>query len=329
MFGIGKLVGRITSASEFYLNGILQQFTNKNVFLWAQAVAFKVVVSVVPIFVLGIGIIGGFLRQDKFFETMSNIVGEFLPSSLATYVIQFGQDLQRVSGAVTTIGLVGLLLTALTLFSTLRSVLSNVFKEQWHVHRSPLKAYLFDLRMAAQVGLLFILTLTISIVFQTLQIAEVAFLSGDTVPFIDITHSWPGFVDTVGLFLPYLVSLGMFFQLYYLIPIPRPPKRSVMLGATLAATMWEAAKQLFTHYAARVGAAKYFIDSSNPDGFAALSETFGMLVAFVLWSYYSGLVLVIGGIAVVLHESRHRLIRPERFDTEVTFKSAEESTNKP
>ena len=327
MSRMGNFIDRLSRAGEFYFDGILKQFGNKNVFLWAQAIAFKVLVSVVPIVVLGAGILGRFLRRDEFFEMTTRIAVEFLPSTLANYVIGFAQDLQRLSGTVTTIGIIGILITALTLFSTLRAVLSNVFREKWHTHRSVLQSYLFDLRMAVQVGLLFILTVSLSIGVQTLQIADVGVLSGGAISFIDFRDSWPAIVRTLGFFLPFALSLAMFFQLYYFTPIPRPPKRSVFLGASIAAVMWELAKQLFTHFAARLGAIKYFLDMSNTDGFAALTETFGMIVAFVLWSYYSGIVLIIGGIAVVLHESRHRVISPERFGMESALKDANNPTS--
>jgi membrane protein len=64
----------------------------------------------------------------------------------------------------------------------------------------------------------------------------------------------------------------------------------------LAAVLWESAKQAFTFYATYVG---------YGTGTEALGNTFGLIVAFVFWVYFSGIVLMIGAVVASLREHRH------------------------
>ena len=91
----------------------------------------------------------------------------------------------------------------------------------------------------------------------------------------------------------------MFFMLIYFTPIPNPPPRSGWTGAFVAAMLWEFAKVPFTMYVTRLG-------SFQDTWLSAFGSTFILILAFILWAYYSGLVLNIGAITTLLHERKHR-----------------------
>ena len=97
----------------------------------------------------------------------------------------------------------------------------------------------------------------------------------------------------------------MFFQLYYFIPNPHPPRRSALIGTSVAAISWELAKSLFTFYATNIGTFERYRGAAAGSGIAALGDTFGIIIALVVWVYYSGIVLIAGGIVVMVHERRH------------------------
>jgi membrane protein len=92
--------------------------------------------------------------------------------------------------------------------------------------------------------------------------------------------------------------------LLYFIPKPHPPRRSVLIGALTTGVLWEAAKYGFTFYATRAGRFDYGGEGSTPIG-----DTFGIIIAFVFWVYYSGIVLLIGAVVALLHEKAHRARR--------------------
>jgi membrane protein len=47
------------------------------------------------------------------------------------------------------------------------------------------------------------------------------------------------------------------------------------------------------------------------EGFSALGNTFGLMVAFVFWVYFSGIVFMLGAVVASLHEHRHVMARPK------------------
>jgi membrane protein len=96
--------------------------------------------------------------------------------------------------------------------------------------------------------------------------------------------------------------------------------------------LWEAAKYAFTFYATRVGRFEYGGEDSTPIG-----DTFGVIIAFVFWVYYSGIVLLIGAVVALLHEKAHRARRqgpppeppPEDAEEPQTNGQPEESETPP
>ena len=290
----------------YYGRGIWWWFNNRDVFIWAQAIAFKVLIAVLPIVILATGVLGQILRYDKPFESVAGFIQGFMPAYQSDQFIGFLEKLQGASSTFTIIGSVGLFITAVTLFTTLRVVLANVFVEEWDEHRTLLRGYAFDVRMIAQVGVFFLLSLGLSILVQTVNASGLAMLQEAGMDRPWIQQGWGRVFRYVGLALPFLLSIFMFFQLFYFVPKHRPAKRSALTGAVVTALLWDVAKVLFTYYAAHIGQFDRYRGNAADDGLAVLGDTFGLVIALVFWAYYSGIVLIIGAIVALLRESRHR-----------------------
>ncbi|MEM1044483.1 MAG: YhjD/YihY/BrkB family envelope integrity protein, partial [Bacteroidota bacterium] len=86
--------------------------------------------------------------------------------------------------------------------------------------------------------------------------------------------------------------------LYYLVPRPKPPKRSALAGAAAGAVLFELAKNLFALYATHVANFERYGEGEG------LGSVFGLILAFVFWVYFSGFILVIGAVVASLHEKR-------------------------
>ena len=287
------LTGLWTSL-KYYGIGLYLELSEKNVFLWAQAIAFKVLVTIVPIVILATGIIGRILQGEDAFAAVTRFIRELLPGSQSQQLIDFLTQLQNASATIVGIGGLGLFLSAMSLFITLRIAVSNAFEQTWHQQRSLLRGYLFDVRMVIQVGVLFLLTVGLSVSLPPF-VNDVVI--GQVVgPEWWVQWLWDRALWMTGLLLPLLLTTAMFFQLYYLVPKPPPRPRSALAGAVIAALLWETAKQAFTYYATYVG---------YGTGTEALGSTFGLIVAFVFWVYFSGVVLMIGAIVASLREHRH------------------------
>lgn len=307
-------LARAKAAPKYYALGLYRELSEKNVFLFAQAIAFKVLVTIVPVMVLATGVTGRMLRGGNAFEQVANFIGDFLPAYQSAQLLHFLNQLLDASGTITLIGAVGLLLSAMTLFTTLRLAIAEAFEQEWNTQRSILGGYIFDLRMVLQVGLLFILTVVLSVASQTLLGGDADLLRQLGIDYAWVRAGRRGIVQMISFLVPLLITTFMFFQLFYFIPQPHPPKRSAFIGALVTALLWELAKTSFTYYAQYVGR----FDRYGPveggglgeNGMAALGTTFGLLIAFVFWVYYSGIVLILGAIIASLNE-RHRRIRQQ------------------
>jgi len=296
-----KLV-RYAALPRYYLRGLVREMYTRQVFLWAQAIGFKVLITTVPLILLGTGLAGNILRQPRPFESIESLIRDFLPAYQSDQIISFLSQLQSASATLTLIGVVGLTITAVTLFTTLRTVLANVFREDWHEHRSFIGGYIFDIRMAIQVGLFFIASTLITIARQTLNENSITKLQEFGLDYAWLTEGWQGALDWFGVILPLLLSTVMFFQLIWFTPLPKPPWKSALMGAAFTGVLWELGKIVFSAYAANFAS---FEDSA----LAALGDTFIFVIVIVIWAYFSGLILTMGAIVTLLHERKHR--RPE------------------
>ena len=295
----------VQTVALYYLHGLIQELQRKDVILWAQAIAFKVLITIVPILILGIGLLGRVLRGDTAFNAVMGVVRDFLPASQEEQVVLFLTQLQEASGAVIGLGGVGLFLSAFSLFVTLRIAVRNAFAQTWHEGRSILGGYLFDIRMVGQVGLLFLATILLSFLATT-QISTATLMAwGIRAPWLLEVLRW--LAGGLAVMLPFLITTAMFFQLYYLVPLPHPRKRSALVGAALAAGIWEILKYAFTYYAVYVGQFDRY--AVGAESFSALGNTFGLMVAFVFWVYFSGIVFMLGAVIASLHEHRYVMTR--------------------
>ena len=280
---------------RYYLNGLYREVRDKPVFLWAQAVAFKVLITLVPFLLLGTGVIGLFLQADRPFLYAERLIRDVFPAYGADDLVTFLSTLQNSSGRFTAIGSLGLVITSVTLFTTLRTVLGHVFSEDWHEQRSILGGYLFDLRMALQTGVLLLASIGLTLFMQTVGSVGLQRVGMEGTWLAEL---WTSAAQTGLLLLPLVISMAMFFQLYWFIPKPRPPKRAAVAGAVTAAVLWESAKLGMTTYASTVGFASGWA--------SALGDTFLLILLVVLWAYYSGLVLSLGALIALLYERLHR-----------------------
>lgn len=313
-------LARAKAAPKYYALGLYRELSEKNVFLFAQAIAFKVLVTIVPIIVLATGITG--MTLDRFFadasafERIQSFIIAFLPAYETEQLILFLQQLLEASPGFALGGAIGLVLTAMTLFTTVRLAVAGAFEQDWSEDRPLVGGYLFDLRMVGQVGFFFILTILVTILAQQITTNGEVILARLHLDYTWLTQGWKRAFGALGVVIPFLITTLMFFQLFYFIPHPRPAKRSAMVGALVTGLMWEIAKYGFTFYASSIGNFDRYATTGSftEDATAALGASFGLLIAFVFWIYYSGIVLMIGAIVASLNERHRRIRRQEAKD---------------
>ena len=299
------LSGTVLTRLRYYASGLFKVFSTDPVFLWAQAIAFKTFVTLLPLLLLAVGIFGQVLRQEDPFTTVSGFLRGFLPPSQSDELVQLLLSLQEASVDITLFGALALLVTVVTLFATLRYVVGAAMGEGRHKMRSLFGGYLFDLRMMAQVGSLFLLSFVITAAARVVNARSGAMATEIGLDAGAVTAATSGLVQVITLVVPYVLTVGMLAQLYYFVPRPRPPVRSALWGAAVGAVLFEVAKNGFAIYATRVANFDQYADKAE-GGLGGLGGVFGLILAFVFWIYFSGLILVAGAAVASLYEKRHR-----------------------
>ncbi|NNF57269.1 MAG: YihY/virulence factor BrkB family protein [Rhodothermaceae bacterium] len=293
------------SVPRYYLGGLTKRLFSNPVPLWCQAIAFKGLVTLLPLILLATGVFGLILRQPNPFENVARYLRTFLPPNQSEQLIQLVFELQKASGALTVLASLFFIATIITFLGTVRYVVGQAMGRDRHNLRSIPKGYLFDLRMAAQVGLLFLLSFGLTFAVNTLSVQTSDWASGVGLNADLMERGWAFVTRTLTLVVPWLLSVAMFGQLFYFVPRPRPPKRSALLGATVTALLFEVAKNGFTFYARTFGGFDRYASQDESGPLGGLGGVFGLILVLVFWVYLSGLTLVIGAMVASLHEQRH------------------------
>jgi membrane protein len=290
---------------KYYLVGVYERLQEDDIFLWSSAIAFKVLVAFIPILMLATGLLGIIFstffdgNSEDPYQAVVQFIQSFIPQYRRELLIKDVEQMARQGSTFTILGGIGLLLLAISFFTTIQSVISIVFR-RLHQPRAWYMRYLFDLRMMLQVGLLFIVSVFLTILIATLQNIGIETLSNYPDAPQWSYSLWKALTSgTMGTVVPFLVTGLMFFPLYYFIPNPHPHWKSALVGTLFTTGLWESAKNIFTWYAA----------TWNPyDRFTGFGSSIGelSLVVFVLifWVYYSGSVFILGGILAALHEEK-------------------------
>ena len=287
----------------YYTKGVFKQFAQKRISLFGQAIAFKTLVTSIPVVLLLFGILGLVVKDPAALQFFVAVVGEAVPAyldgieMLLINLADFGQSF-------TLIGLTGFLVSAASLFHTIHTALSEIFLSPSRPARKLLQRLTFNVRMVIQIGVFFILSFALTFLVQAVGAASIEWLQAFGLDTIWLQDGLRRTIRFLGILVPFLITFGMIFQFYYFIPTLRPLKRSALYGAGIATFFWEIAKTLFTFYATNVNHFGWYQDQLTPS--SSVGSTIGFFLALLVWVYFSSMILLLGAVFVHLHEERHR-----------------------
>ena len=252
-------------------------------FFLAAGLSFYVLICIVP-FVLLVIAGSAFLISD---EMVLREVVDRLGALLPVYQAEMEAALRAVidaRGVSSAIGTLILLFFASQLFAATRLVLNRVFE---HKGRSFIHGMLFDVGMIVLITVGFLASIGVTAAFAWLR--GLALLAGRG-PLVATVFHW------AGLALALLLDLGLFVVIYRFVPNRRIRWASVLLGGLAAAVLWGFAKQAFRWYIESVGV------------YNAVYGSLGVMIAVMMWVYYSAIVFILGAALIRgLEERRSRV----------------------
>jgi len=252
------------------LMALAKYMTGTEVHTYAFSVAANVILSLFPFIVLLLTI----TRQVFHSQAMEGVVGDMMRSFLPVgqdFIIRNMQILAHPKKGTQLFSLVMLLVTSTGVFLPLEVALNNV----WGVtkNRNYLHNQAVSLGLAFAVGALSMISVALSAGQQSV-VGWMFFGHTDNVVFRFVAGS---FLHVVGG----LVSILLFFLIYWVLPNRQVPARAVIPTAIVVGLMWEVAKFLYI-------LALPWLD------FQSVYGPFYISVGLMMWAFLSGLMLLAG-----------------------------------
>ena len=249
----------------------LQEMSDDDATHMAAAISYYALVSLFPL-TLGMIAIMSLLQDAPSPETITGWVASFLPGSENLVKVNI-EAVLAVRGTIGVFAVVGLFWAGSAIFGGITRSINRA----WDVHQDrPL--YLSKARqlvMALLTGLLFLFSTSITTFLRVYE----RFASINN-PFGDIL------ISTTSLAILHVSSfvlvLMVFLMLYKYMPNTKTYWRYIWVGALVAAILFETTKNLFIVYL------------NTFTNFANVYGTLAPVVALLLWTYLSGLILILG-----------------------------------
>jgi membrane protein len=260
------------------IRGAFSRFFAESGLFLAAGLAFFFLVCCIPLSLLGVSTVGFVLSGD---EAAHEVVDQ-LARNFPVYRREISAVLLRIVETRAASGLTGTLI--LVFFSTPLFGVSRLVMHRMLGVKAGGQYFRNMLVDAVLVLLLTVLLFAASSVTWVFQWFQEFFFETLRMP--------PGWwYWTTGAFSVTLSSM-MFYFAYHYVPKRRPSMLASLVGAILAAMLWEFAKQLFGWYIRRFGV------------YDQIYGPLGILVAFVMFVYYTSIVFVFGAAYVASLDAR-------------------------
>jgi membrane protein len=251
------------------LRGTLARFFAADGFFLAGGLAFFFLVCIIPLLLLSISILGFVLSAE---QAQREVVAH-LARNFPVYQREITRVLLRIVETRTVSGLLGtaiLVLFSMPLFSAARLVMHRLLGV-------PGTSGFFR-NMAGDA----VMALTATVLLFGATVAAWA-LAAFQQMILEPAHASAAWFHRTTVAFSVGLSVVLFYLGYRYLPRRRVHRGPALAAAIVAALLWELAKQLFRLYIRRVGV------------YDQIYGPLGILVAFVMFAYYSAIVYILGG----------------------------------
>lgn len=302
-FKIFKKIGSIIPIPVFrkllefikhYFVGLYKRIDEHNLFFAGAGISYSLFLGMIPLILLVFSLLSNIFDvktlQEQIFQIIDTVIPYPVYASYMKKVIETRlPEFVGYSSIAGYIGGIGLLTTSTWIFSSMRTILNQIFHTK--VQKSAVIGLLRDLGMVILLVIFITLsTFVFPIVSLTLEVAK----TSEMMSAFNVSELWNSIVWVSSL----VIMLGMFFLLYYLIPYEKLPKRVALISAFWTTLLWEGARNIFGYYI------QHFFSSN------ALYGAFALIVVILLWVFYSSCIFIVG--AEIGQLFRERLMQKKR-----------------
>ncbi|HEX6694194.1 MAG TPA: YihY/virulence factor BrkB family protein [Longimicrobiales bacterium] len=271
--------GHARAEAGDFIRRVWNKADQDQIFFMAGAIAFNVLIAIVPLVLAALGITGLILRNSypgAPTVVLEQAIRQALPAVSTDFINGILNPLNDIidnSKSVTVLGITAFVWFATRLVGTLRTALREIFDLQHE--RSIIAGKIFDVQMVVVAGALLALSVSITVILEYIAARSRAVL--------DVHVSNINFWQTLYLNSFAFVSIWvMFLLIYRYLPIRRIHWRTALISTTFTSVIFEMLKRLFGLY----------VKSAN---IGALYTSLSVAAIVVIWVYYASVAFILGG----------------------------------
>ncbi|MBK7143240.1 MAG: YihY/virulence factor BrkB family protein [bacterium] len=273
-----KKIAAAFSYAWRFLKSMVHKGEEQHIFLMSGGLAFSLVFCIIPLGLIAFSLLGLVFEKTALAAEIGQFIDRAVPhqqfaDSLKSVVFARAEEFRVYKGMAGLIGMLGLLLAASGLFSSMRTVLNAIFHASGgsRLYKEKFR----DLGIVLLVLLYFVLSIG---VVPLIDVALAMASKLKALEWLDLKLAQRYLVHLVTVAL----ILGGYVTLYLAVPQRRQPMRVVMIAGLSATILWFLAKEAFGLYVLHA---------------ASLKKIYGAYVVAVmlgLWIYYTSLVFIVG-----------------------------------
>jgi membrane protein len=290
------------AAVQDFLRRVYASAADDNIFFMAGAIAFNILVAIVPMILAALGIAGLAIRARSA-DPGSFILGyvnEALPGALTAVNQTFVEDLRgglneliQQSSGLLSLSTLFFIWVATRLVGTLRTALREIF--DIHQDRGIIRGKIFDIKMVFAAGTLLAVNVALTVVVNILASYGIDVLGIDMARFQRYDLLYTSVVAFLSIWF-------MFVLIYRYLPASRIHWRIAIIAATFTSVFFELTKAAFTWYVGSVA------------NYSSAYGNFATIIVLFLWVYYMAVIFILGGeVGQVAALSRVRRRQKERL----------------
>ncbi len=261
---------------------------------WTSAIviSYFALLCCVPLIALFFSVAARFLGDTEMALRSLNIFTDEFFARLDPGFFKGLADLSTGIGDLGLFGIVGSLVSASFLFSTLITTVNQIFRTTYH--RSFVYNRLIEFLLMAVVGIFMFFSLAMTAVWtalgRTLESSELVRTTLNPEAVVLINNVFLKYL------IPYALGVLMFFVLYKFVPEVKVHTRAALIPAIVAALLFEVFKRAFAFYVIHFSAVGIVLSK-------ILQGTLTSVLFFLLWITSSLVILLWGAeLAAVLNE---------------------------
>lgn len=247
-------------------------------FTHAAAIAYYAIVSIFPLLLLLIAIIGFLLKEDAT-EKIVGLAWPYLPAGSLQLVRDNVTAVLQSRDSISVLSFVGLLWSASLMFDAINEAVNSA----WGVHVP--ERYLIS-KLKSFLMMTILLFFVMSSMAMTTQAAFVARFDSflPPVPSGSGHWTWGHWIWSVFSQMTALcITIGVFTVLYLYLPRLTVQLQDVVWGALQAGILWEILKHAFVWYIASIA------------DFSKVYGSMSAVLVLMIWMHVSALILIWGG----------------------------------